>query len=174
VHFVPIPTDLYSRSCYVYALFCQDGDGPGYVKFGFSTRIGDRLSAILVGCPLPAKMFAVIEFDDRQKAMDVEKSLHRHFIDRKAAGEWFRFDFSSQNDKSAFNDGCKKVFLIEHGISDWWSKISAEAVKREAEQRKKKFLASKSRRQLKAIENRRLKSVSERRYADAELSSKWQ
>jgi hypothetical protein len=173
VSFIPIPTDLESRECYVYAIFCQDGGGPGYVKFGHSTRLGDRLSVLSVSCPIPAKMFAFIHFSRREKAIAVEKSLLKHFASRKVSGEWFRFEFTSRSDKDDFNAGCRKVFVVDHNVSDWWVKVSAEAIKEDARRRRQEFLAKKTKRQLNALNNRRRKEVYGRIYAAREISSKW-
>jgi hypothetical protein len=158
----------------VYSLFCQDGDGQGYVKFGHSTRIGDRLTAITVGCPIPVHMIGLIEFDERAKALAVEKSLLKHFKERRSNGEWFRFDFSNADDKLAFNDGCRKVLYVDHGSSEWWVKINAKLVKEYADAKRRAFLAKKTKAQIMRLEARRKKAVSERRYVESELSTGWE
>ena len=130
----PWPIPLQSRICHVYALFCQGEGGDGHIKIGHSTRIGERLTALLIGCPVPAKMIAVIEFDMQVQAVRVEKALHRQFAARNTTGEWFRFDFTDKDDKAAFNDGCRKVFA-EHAVTENWSKTSVSALRKDARRR---------------------------------------
>ena len=125
----PWPVPLQSRACHVYALFCEGVDDQGFIKLGHSTRIGQRLSALLTGCPLAVKMIGVIEFGMQIEAVRVETALHNQFVERNTRGEWFQFDFKSAADKAAFNDGCRRVFA-EHGVKEWWTKISTEALRK--------------------------------------------
>ena len=79
---------------YVYSLFCIDSGGSGYVKFGFSRRIDQRLSQIRTSCPIPIEMVGLLEVKMERRQKAVEKGLHQRFKDRKVRGEWFSFDFS--------------------------------------------------------------------------------
>lgn len=99
-----------SKKFYVYALLCQDTPSdPGYVKFGKSCNIGSRLAALRCGCPIPARYFAIIEIRDERRQALVEKDLHEIFAKRLVSGEWFRFDFASNDDKQDFHAGCRVV-----------------------------------------------------------------
>jgi len=110
---------------YVYALLCKDSGGAGYVKFGFTRRIDLRLSQIKTACPIPIRTIALLEVqcEDRQKR--IEKALHNQFAERRLSGEWFSFDFSSTEDKKAFNEGCKRVFLahVKNHDDQYWSTV---------------------------------------------------
>lgn len=133
---------------YVYAMLCRDGDGPGYVKFGRSYRIGQRLTALRTSCPIPAKYFAIMEVPSYPKAKAVEAALHRHFGDRKIKGEWFRFDFESLEDKRAFNDGCRLVFALHLKSPGSWTKISVAEFDEYERRRRAAFLQSKNARKI--------------------------
>lgn len=113
---------------YVYAIFFQDGNGPGYIKFGRSKNPSSRLTQIRTACPIPAKRFATVEIGPSEGvAQKVERAILDRFSDRKIKkrGEWFRFDFSDPNDKREFNSGTKsaleRILGSRHG---WWEHIS--------------------------------------------------
>lgn len=128
---------LYSQPTthYVYAMFCQDRDGPGYVKFGRSRQIGKRFGSLRTACPIPVQMFAFVEIGiDEKRASSVETALHRAFADRRTMGEWFRFDYTSADDKREFNDRTR-VVLTGYGIGDWWSSVSVRALDAEAKRK---------------------------------------
>ena len=144
-----------ARRYHVYALFCQDEDGPGYVKFGRSMRIGSRLSQLRTSCPIPARYFAIVDVGPEHKMYMLEDALHRHFSDRRVTGEWYRFDFKSEEDKRAFNDGCRKVFVECLGRNaPGWTKMSIAALDREAKARRQDFLKSRHRKKIEQKANR--------------------
>lgn len=135
--------DMTNRS-YVYALLCQDGDGPGYVKFGRSDRIGQRLSALRTSCPIPARYFAIMDVGCLPVAKRVEKALHIQFKDRRIKGEWFRFDFKNLDDKKEFNYGCGLVFAAHIKPPFEWTKISVKELDEYNKARQAMFLQSKN------------------------------
>lgn len=128
---------------HVYAMLCQDGDGPGYVKFGHSSRIGKRLATLRVACPIPARYFAVVDIGwSKTLTLATERGLHQQFRCRKITGEWFRFDFSAPEDKRAFNEGSKAVFSSIHTLGNsWWSKISVAALDKYQQEKRDAYLA---------------------------------
>lgn len=126
--------------CYVYALLCQNEDGPGYVKFGHSHDVVKRVHDIKVGCPIKVRYLAFIRASFKEKALEVERALHTQFNDRRTQGEWFSFDFTSELDKQVFNKGCKHVFAY-HGNclapgEKWWEKVDLEAYEANLSQRR--------------------------------------
>lgn len=128
---------LYSQpeAHYVYAMFCQDGDGPGYIKFGRSRQIGRRFGALRTACPIPVRMFAFVSIGiEEKRARKVENALHRAFKSRRTMGEWFRFDYTSAADKREFNDRTR-VVLAGYGIDEWWTSVSAKALDAEAKRK---------------------------------------
>lgn len=135
-----LPVD--DKRYHVYAMLCQDADGPGYIKFGYSTRIGERLSQLRTGCPIPAQYFAVVELSHQHVMKTLERMLHRIFADRRVTGEWFRFDFDSEEDKRVFNDGCLAAFKACSETPIWWTKISISALDEEARRQQRAFLKS--------------------------------
>jgi hypothetical protein len=128
---------------YVYAMFCQDKARQGYVKFGKTRRVNVRFSQLRTGCPIPVKMFAVIEIMDESRMSRVEKALHDHFKDRRVRGEWFEFDFECLESKRAFNEGCRLVFDRELRLNDdkQWTKISVEALDKYQQEKADAFIA---------------------------------
>lgn len=156
------------RRYYVYAMLCQDGDGPGYVKFGRTGRIGDRLCQLRTNCPIPARFFAIMQVLDYEISVRTEKRLHDQFADRRTTGEWYRFDFCSVDDKRAFNDGCREAF--KHTMQDvkGWTKISVAQLDAYHAERRKRFLQSKKR--YKARVAAEIKAERARRMAWRELA----
>lgn len=126
-------------SYYVYAVLCQDGEGPLYVKFGYSGDIYRRLREINQGSPIPARYFAIIEVSNRNDALDLEKGLHKVFDGRKSRGEWFRFDSKAEEDKAEFNEGCRWCFSQYRTVADQrsWTKVSVKALDKYFENKKK-------------------------------------
>lgn len=122
--------DVLKLKYYVYAIMCQDRKGdPLYVKIGRTSDITERLHSLRTGCPIPFRIYAFLDIGHRrEKALDVELALHREFAGRKTAGEWFRFDSKSPEDKRAFNDRSKRVLERLLGSRHpWWQKFSASA-----------------------------------------------
>ena len=148
------PTVVNSPSYYVYALLCQDNDGPGYVKLGMSGNVTQRLTSLRSSCPIPAKYIATVKIGhNREKCLKVEGYLHREFAERKIKmrGEWFRFNFSDPDDKKEFNRGCKRVLRHFFGVAHpWWDIISVGALDEYNEQRRNEFLHSKHRKKIEA------------------------
>ena len=136
LHYLP---ETKKPEYYVYAMLCQDGDGPLYVKFGRSRKIGDRLSTLRTASPIPAKYFAVVQVPGAKLQGNLEKALHRHFADRRITGEWFKFDSASADDKRAFNDGCALQIAKYIGAGHYWEKLSVAALDEYAAERKAAF-----------------------------------
>ena len=130
---------------YVYALLCETDGGEGFVKFGRSSNVTARLSQLRSACPIPAKYFAVVQTPSERTCKDLELGFHRHFRERRIKGEWFKFDFRSQEDKEAFNQGSRLLFLAHLPAGIWWTKISVEAIDQYIQERRRAFLNSKHR-----------------------------
>ncbi|WP_435102377.1 GIY-YIG nuclease family protein [Arhodomonas sp. AD133] len=143
-------------------MLCQDGDGPGYVKFGYSGRIGDRLSALRSSCPIPARFFAIsCVGNTKRTALEVESALHSRFSDRRSSGEWFRFDFSSPEDKRDFNEGSLGAFVsVLGGDYEWWVKLSVKALDEYERRRRAALLKGGSK---KRLDKKRRQQQAERR-----------
>ena len=160
--------DFPFENFYVYAMFCQDEPGKGYVKIGHSKDIGTRLSQLRTGSPIQAQLFAVIHAGhSKSLALSLERRLHKRFADRRVRGEWFRFDFDSEVDKQVFNTGCREVFTAFYPPNDYqyWTKLSVAALDAYAKQRQTEYLNSKHRRKIK----KRQKGEQDRRRAWREL-----
>lgn len=127
---------------YVYALLCQDGTGPLYIKFGLSKRITKRMLELRNGCPVPARYFAIYHVgSEKHYAEDIEQSLHEKFSERRLSGEWFKFDSQSIADKREFNDGCWEVFTLAGYRNFSWTRISVESIVKYQKSRQKAFMA---------------------------------
>lgn len=137
---------------HVYALFCQDKDGPGYVKFGMSRQITKRLTQLRQGCPIPAKMFATVPVGaSKDKALQVERALHKVFVKKHSSGEWFKLDLNEDLDNRIFIRGSQKVFVHFFGADHpWWSQFSVEALDKYNKERQVAFLKSKHKRKIAA------------------------
>lgn len=131
---------------FVYALFCKDDNGPGYVKFGRTKNVGQRLTTLRTTCPIPARMYAIVEIGPSLKlARRVEKALLDRFSDRRISSkrEWVRFDFGCEQSKRDFNSGCREVFLSTLGPNhEWWQKVSIKALDEAEKARRLRFLKS--------------------------------
>jgi hypothetical protein len=126
---------------FVYGILAK-ADSGGYVKFGITKNIGSRLSGIRTSCPIPIRYITVLDVGYKERALIVEKSLHNQFNERKSQGEWFKFDFSSKEDKKQFNLGCQYVFVNILGPGFWWTKISIAALDEHEKQRRAELLHS--------------------------------
>lgn len=113
---------------YVYALICQDEDGPLYIKFGRTCRLHRRLSEIRLSSPVPARYFAYVQVKGKHSQSGLERALHKRFAARRVTGEWFRFDVKSDADKRDFNDGSAEVFSDILGPGKSWNKVSTTAL----------------------------------------------
>ena len=126
---------------FVYGILASDKTG-GYVKFGISKNIGTRLSGIRTSCPIPIRYITVVDADYKEKALATERALHKHFDNRKIQGEWFRFDFTSEQDKKEFNTGCQQVFVNKLGPGHWWTKVSIAALDKYEKERRLNLINS--------------------------------
>lgn len=140
------PIKIPSHSYHIYALLCQDQSGDsGYVKFGYSRDVLSRLTTLRVNCPIPVKMIAVVNCGtDKRSVLTLERAIHERFDERRATGEWFRFDFSKSGDKQEFNSGCKEVFSFHSSTlrDKWWRKIPISAIETHQKRATAKFLSS--------------------------------
>lgn len=124
---------------FVYALMCQDGDGPLYIKFGKTNDPNRRLGELRTGTPIPAIRFAYVEVVGNVTQKHLELGLHKRFADRRTRGEWFRFD--AKEDKDAFNAGCKAEFE-RNVIGKYWSQTDVKALEAAQERRRLALLKS--------------------------------
>lgn len=115
--------DAIPDSHYVYTLLCQDGDGPGYVKFGKSSSLMARVSSIQASCPIPIHYMGFIHVQSKKQQDYLEQALLMAFADRQITGEWFRFDFSSKEDKEEFNETCRALLGLHVGKGEYWKKL---------------------------------------------------
>ena len=143
---------------YIYALQCQDVDGPGYIKFGRTMNVTRRLSQLRVTCPIPAHYYAFVVMPSYRKCLEVEKALHRQFSERRTKGEWFRFNFSSLLDKQEFNEGCREVFNLRLDKPQWWEKVDIKAYDKNEAKRRKEFMASRNKNKIISYEKNQAKS----------------
>lgn len=135
---------------FVYALFCQDDSGPGYVKIGITQNIYQRISGLRGACPVPAKYVATLSTPSQEYSRKLEKELLSRFADRSVGGEWLRFDFSSSIDKEEFNTVCRASILLVLGDLkySWWQKTSIAEIDRVNKERKSAFNDEKIRRRI--------------------------
>lgn len=71
-------------------LFCQDGDGPVYVKVGMSALPYRRVCELSTGCPVRPAMLALAHVGmSRGRALKIERGLHRRLDKWRHRREWF-------------------------------------------------------------------------------------
>lgn len=138
---IHIPEFPQENPYFVYGILASDKTG-GYIKFGISKNIGARLSGIRTNCPIPIRYITVIDAGYKEKALTVEKALHKYFDNRKTQGEWFSFNFSSGEDKKEFNKGCQYIFVNELGPGHWWTKVSIDALDKHEKERRQSLINS--------------------------------
>jgi len=141
------------KSYYVYALLCQDHGGPGYVKFGRTGDIAHRLTSVRTACPIPVKYIATAKVLNYEASKRVEREFHKKFEPRKITGEWYRFDFADKEDKKAFNDGSREIFLKNTGPTMkmiWWEQVKVSALDALAKERRDNYLRYRRKGDLKA------------------------
>lgn len=133
-----------SRRYYVYALMCEDDSGAGYMKIGRSSRIEARLSTLRTSCPLPLKRIALLEVESADKSKQVEEALHFRFRHRRQRGEWFGFNFSSEEDKQDFKLGSRTVFCLHllKWEQQWWTSLDLKAYDAYAAERRQELMSS--------------------------------
>lgn len=68
---------------YIYFIRCNNADG--FIKIGFATNTGLRLSALGVGAPYPLELLAVMP-----GSREDEAALHERFSSDHVRGEWFQ------------------------------------------------------------------------------------
>jgi len=129
-------------SYYVYALLCQDGEGPLYIKFGRTTQPTRRLSGLRVGCPIEPRYFCTVQVPYQHAQRQLEKALHEEFKERRTVGEWFKFDAYDPSDKQQFQKGCALQMMKVLGPGYKWEKISVRAKDAHEKERRKAMFSS--------------------------------
>lgn len=151
---------------YVYAMLCQDGDGPLYVKFGRSCDIERRMTELRHGSPIPGRWFLYVETGGPLAQGNLERGLHKRFKARRTRGEWFRFDAYSEEDKKEFRDGCRIVYSMVTLGELRWKRIHIPSLERKMEQRKNARFHSKSKAQIDALRRRKQNAAELEVYRD--------
>lgn len=126
------------RGCFVYMLFCGEGDGASYVKVGMTEKPEQRLDALRTAVPMKTEMFATVELPGRRVARIVERELHQALAQWGSRGEWFKV---TKDDRLAFQQAWKRVF-VRHERPNWplrWSSVDMPAYERWQAQRRQAF-----------------------------------
>lgn len=115
----------------------------GLVKIGISEVPHNRLADIHHNCPFPIEK-AMWSFVGRKKrARATESAIHKAFRNRNTRGEWFKFDYTKEEDKREFHDMMNACFVAQTKDKPQWKLCTPEEVK--------KMLAEKARRYRAAI-----------------------
>lgn len=88
------------RGTNVYMLLCRDGKGPIYVKVGLTDYLGNRVTQLLTGCPVPPQQLFSVKLWNRHAARSMERALHCMLEEWWIQGEWYRVELS---EKDRFN-----------------------------------------------------------------------
>ena len=62
--------------------------GP-YIKIGFTSKVGQRLRDLQVGCPMQYELVWLSELTKKPIAEMLENKIHARFHYQKVRGEWF-------------------------------------------------------------------------------------
>ena len=101
---------------YVYVFMARDGDGPMYVKVGRSDNPIHRLGEVQVGCPIPISKAGMVKCLTIEQSKRIEAQLHGMLAEWHSSGEWFRFDWTNETDKSSLMAMMNVAFA---GVPDW-------------------------------------------------------
>lgn len=70
--------------------FISDGE---YIKIGMSYNVEKRLAALQTSNPRALKLLRTILVPNEDWARYLEQELHKHFGEKRVAGEWFLLDW---------------------------------------------------------------------------------
>ena len=151
---------------YVYGLLCQDEGGPLYVKFGRTTDPERRMVQLKQGVPLPARWFLYVRVAGHLTQGNLERGLHKRFKSRRIRGEWFKFDATSEVDKEDFRRGCRIEYAIATTLELRWKRIHVPSFEKKVDERRRKFIFSKSPSQLKRLKGNKSNQRELEKYRD--------
>lgn len=95
---------------YVYTFMARDGDGPVYVKVGRSDNPVVRLGHVQVGCPFKIFRAAMVKCLSVDQAKRIEAEMHSSLAAFASSGEWFRFDWSAEEERRRLASTMEVVF----------------------------------------------------------------
>lgn len=153
-------------------LTCRDEDGPHYIKFGHSCRPGERVSELMVGCPVPGLTFSFILVDSDTKALYLEKGLHYKFAARRTKGEWFKFHLDDPGEFAALDQGVRECVATQRVHDPLWTRIDLKKWS-EADKRRKAIWAARRIESAKRFRRRERILAVERRAARAARTIKF-
>jgi len=84
---------------YVYII--QAGDGP--YKIGVAKNLARRIEQMQTGNHLELRLIAAIDFKTEQRALTVEKQLHKMYSRARIRGEWFENSIKLKRADEFFN-----------------------------------------------------------------------
>lgn len=111
----------------------------GLVKIGISEVPHKRLAEIHQNCPFPIERAMWSFVGRKNKARATERAIHGVFHHRQTRGEWFRFDYTKQEDKREFHDRLNSCFLAQTKDKPQWKQCTVEEVKAMLAERAKRF-----------------------------------
>ena len=112
------------HSIFVYCAFTRDG----YVKVGISRTPFERIATIHAGSPSPVQAAQWTWVGSLTVGTRIEKELKKLWDDRNTRGEWYKFDYTSAEDKADFHYILNST--VEHfsGSPPEWKKLSQKGV----------------------------------------------
>lgn len=95
-------------------LISSEIDDTKHYKIGYTKReVSERIRELKTG---NCGVFEIIKvYKPKDFAVNIEKSLHRHFSTKKVNGEWFEL---SDEDVESFEDLCEKFYETFHIIQE--------------------------------------------------------
>lgn len=73
-----------------FVYFISDGE---YTKIGIANNVGQRLYSLQTANARKLSLVHSIELPDASYAQFLEQRLHKHFVDKRAIGEWFKLNW---------------------------------------------------------------------------------
>lgn len=114
-----------------WALYVAQGAGEGYgvVKVGVTMDPTRRARTLDGSSPFPLERFAWSKCGDKDTAHALEAFIHRGLKARRLPGEWFRFDFTSADDKALFNRTVQQAYTAMTGRPLKWTGVDLAVVR---------------------------------------------
>lgn len=121
----------------IYGAFAEGDASTVFVKIGTSSKVYDRLLILRTSCPYRIPLTVWSHVASRGVAQALESDIAEQFASRGISNNWFRFDTESPEDKMAFYEVTKMLFIKHTGVAPAWRNITAEQLDAYASLKKK-------------------------------------
>jgi hypothetical protein len=113
----------------IYSAFANLPDGGGIVKVGISQSPLRRIYNVHCGSPFEIEAALWAHVGTKESALSIERSVKYRFASHRTRGEWFSFDFASQDEKQFFHATFHRAYMRTTGRRLAWRKTTIEKIK---------------------------------------------